>query len=293
MTTDTHQMELPPLPQHVHTPSNEDYARLHALDPSLPTTPEGCKTCGGHGTFRWWDDGRRQVLTYVCPCRDQWILQHFLQNAGIKRGYQTLGWDDLLGHTEQGAIETIADYLDHADGYVRSGIGLILHGARGTGKTSLAALLLKRLLAEHGYDGYMTTFGEMLSTLMGGFDDPEQRKWFHRRVRNVQILVIDDLGLEHKQRRRTEQGSRKHSTPLAESTIDDVLRHRASSLKPTIITTNLDLDQVQQDYGPNVLSLLEESSIAYRFVGVDYRREANLRRREEAQQGMQRPVVVR
>lgn len=285
--------QLPPLAAAVRTLSNEELDRLRKLYPGLPRNPEQCVTCGGgrDKTFLWWNDDRTEVVEYECPCVDQWVLHLFLLNSGVGKTYQGLSWDDAEG-IEQGARDKVADWIAHSEGYIRAGCGLILHGTKGTGKTMLSALLLKELLVD-GHDGYFTTFSEMLSTLMGGFSDADERVWFHSRIKNASVLVIDDLGREIRKRHAVKgEGLVEKTSPIAEAAIDQVLRHRTASSLPTIITTNLDLDELERDYGSNIISLLRERSVLYEFTGKDWRRDARLRLEDEVKRGLTRPVVV-
>lgn len=275
---------LAPLPETIRLLTNPELERLRTRYPRLPESPERCVTCEGTGSFRWYGakvgEGPPPVVTYECSCTDQWVLHTYLLNANIGDAYQRLSWGDVA--TEQGALDKVADYLEHASSYVRAGVGLILYGGVGTGKTMLATLVLKQLLAQ-GYDGYFTTFSEMIDTYTGGWNDPEERAWFHRRIKNAEVLVLDDIGREY-------QGRTKSGLP--ESTFDEVLRHRVAAATPTIITTNLDLTKLQEGYGGNVMSLLHERSSTYRFTGEDFRDNARTRLVDEVAAGLTRPVTL-
>lgn len=282
---------LPPLADAVRTLSNEELDRLRKLYPGLPRSPQQCVTCSGRGNFLWWNEGRTEVVEYECPCVDQWVLHLFFLNSGVGRTYQGLSWEDA-GGIEAGARDRVAEWIEHSEAYIRAGCGLILHGTKGTGKSLLSSLILKWMLVE-GYNGYFTTFSEMLSTLMGGFSDPDERTWFYARIKNAQVLVIDDLGREvHKRHAVKGDGFKEMTSPIASATIDEVLRHRTASSLPTILTTNLDLNELERDYGSNIISLLKERSVLYEFTGKDWRRDARLRLEDEVKRGLTRPVVV-
>ena len=276
-------LQAPPLPPSIRTLRNEEFDRLHDRYPRLSKTPKkGCITCGDTGEYRWWTDEKRtEVGTWKCDCNSQWLLNHYLLNANIGLTYQRLGWADMT-RAETGAMDKVFSYMERAEAYVRSGVGLILYGEMGTGKTALSSLLLKTLLAQ-GHDGYFTTFSEMIDTYTGGWNDKEERAWFHRRIKNAGVLVLDDIGREY-------QGRAKNGLP--ESTFDEVLRHRIAASTPTIITTNRDMTEMQQGYGGNVMSLLHERSTTYKFIGEDFRDQARNRVNDEADLGLTRPVVL-
>lgn len=288
---------LPPLPSGVHTLTNDETARLRAADPTLSPAPtrERCVTCRGAGEFKWWygKGEDRCIEVYECPCRDQWLLHRFLLNAGLGLLYQRLGWDDVVA-TEPGALDKVHNYLANREAYIANGVGMIFHGTKGSGKTLLATLILKGLLGE-GIEGYFTTMEAMVTMLTASWHSDEERTYFFRKVKNSGILVIDDPGQEHRQRKTkmTDEGKGVSvSTQVAETAINDVIRHRVAQAKPTIITTNMSLDQMQVDYGGNLISLLQERSVAASFKVSDFRDQSRIRLDEEIQLGLQRPLVI-
>lgn len=275
-------LSLPPLPSGIRPLKNDEFERLHTRFPTMPLKPGGshCVTCRGMLKFSWLDD-KGVPADYECDCVNQWALNHYFQNANIGLTYQRLRWVDMDA-TEQGALDKCKAYLENSEAYVRAGVGLILYGEMGTGKTALSSLLLKSLLAI-GYDGYFTTFSEMIDTYTGGWNDRDDKAWFHKRIKNAGVLVLDDVGKEY-------QGRAKSGLP--ESTFDEVLRHRVAASTPTIITTNHDMKSLQEGYGGNVMSLLHERSTTYRFTGADFRNSARHRILDEAESCLTRPVVV-
>jgi DNA replication protein DnaC len=163
---------------------------------------------------------------------------------------------------------------------IASGIGLTLTGSSGTGKTMLSSLLLKNLVGA-GHKGFFTTFHTLLDYFTAGWTSTDEKRWFDGRVRNAGVLVIDDMGREHKGR-----------IDIAISTLDHVLRARVSSGRPTILTSNLTLPKLGELYSANALSLLSESSITIEFIGPDYRPTHQQTKIDEARQGLTRPIVI-
>lgn len=295
-------LTAPPPPAAVRPLRNDEFERLHQRYPNLPAKPGGrtCITCHGSGQYRWYNNDPGEPVDWQCDCIGQWALHHFLLNANIGLTYQRLTWADMSA-AEPGALTKVHSYIEHADAYVNAGVGLILYGGHGTGKTALSALLLKALLGR-GHDGYFTTFGGLLDTFMSTYRDQDEKKWFYRRIKNAGVLVLDDLGKEHKQQTMlgkeaadsigAKAGFKRYNTAVTDSTFDEVLRHRVANSLPTIITTNFDLAQVQEGYGANIISLLRERSTTYQFTGADFRNTARDRVVTEVEQGLVRPVVL-
>jgi DNA replication protein DnaC len=172
------------------------------------------------------------------------------------------------------------DYAENASAYVNSGLGLLLHGDKGTGKTLLISLLLKKLLAE-GFDVQFVTFQELIDMYTQGWRDSREKAWFDKRVKNAGVLGIDDVGRENKGR-----------LEIVEAMFDHIIRARVSSARPTLITTNRSLDEFLTFYQSNVMSLLDEGTIKFQFTGEDYRPKLNDKRIEEARLGITRPIVL-
>lgn len=273
---------LPSLPHQIRLLTDVELERLKTRFPKLPSSPKKCPTCRGSGTFRWWagEGSERQIETYDCDCVGQWTLYLYLLNANVGLAYQRLSWSDVVA--EPGAVDKAKDYIAHADAYMDAGAGLIFYGTTGAGKTTLETLILKHLLGL-GYDGYFTTFSEMIDTYTGGWNSTEEKAWFHKRIKNAEVLAMDDVGREYQARR---------SSGLPESTFDEVIRHRVAAATPTIITTNLNLDLLQQGYGGNVMSLLHERATTYSFTGEDFRDRQRMRLADEIALGLTRPVVL-
>lgn len=274
---------LPTLPPTIRLLTNPELERLRARFPNVSMDPRKCPTCRGRGTFSWLDYSISppSQVTYDCNCGDQWTLNLYFLNSNIGDVYQRISWHDV--RVESGALEKVEKYLDHSEAYINAGCGLVLFGRMGTGKTLLSILVLKALLAE-GYDGYFTTFSEMIDTYTGGWHDAEEKEWFHRRIKNAEILVMDDVGKEH-------QGRTKSGLP--EATFDEVLRHRVAAGTPTIITTNYTLNETLGKYGAGIMSLLHERATTYEFTGKDFREGLQKSRVDaEIDRGLTRPIVI-
>lgn len=277
-------LTLPPVPRHLdHALLDSDLARIRDANPIVPRSIANCITCQGRKTFRWYADaGRTEIADYECDCVGQDKLLLHLLHAGVGLNFQRLTWFDA-DEVEPAAVEVLHDYRRNARNYVQAGIGLVLVGTKGTGKTMGVSLLAKDLLRT-GTDVFVVTFQRFLKTFAEGWiPDGEGRaaqKRFDDRIRNAGLLILDDLGRE--------SGLQNHVVSI----LDDTLRHRVSCLLPTMMTSNRTLEQMGDLYSSNAMSLLEESSIEHVFHGVDYRDKARQRRMDEGQAGLTRPIVL-
>lgn len=231
-----------------------------------------CPTCDKTGTYLWEDE------VHACDCETQvQLLLHYL-HAGIGLTYQRLDWEDYEG--EKWITEKIAKYIDNETAYIKRGMGLLFTGPFGSGKTMLANLALKWLVRK-GYRCYSTTFANTVEMFTAGWKSAEEKRYFQDRFVGSEVLLLDDVGREL-----------KGLTKLSETTFDSILRTRVQYGRPTFITTNLDIPDLEEGYGSAVLSLLKEKSIIFDFQdNTDFRDKANARELREIERGEVRPIV--
>ncbi|MFH8483119.1 ATP-binding protein [Streptomyces sp. NPDC018055] len=277
-------MKPPPLPAACTPLSNADFARLKAARPRLWTDPSAsCITClkRDGNTYRWYaDTTRTEIATYECDCRAQWLLHLWFLNAGIGTNYQKLGWTDVAS-VPQDVIEKIMNYAENAARRVADGRNLILWSASpGTGKTLLLSLLLKYLMLQ-GIQVHFSQFNEIIDLFTSSWRDNAEREQWNRRVRNVDVLGMDDWGKEHKGR-----------LEMVEAMVDQIIRARVSDSAPVIITSNLTPQQMQEGYGSYVMSLLTEQADFIEVTGSDFRPRRRELSSQEAELGLARPITA-
>lgn len=115
---------------------------------------------------------------------------------------------------------------DTAREYARDPRGwLVLTGPSGSGKTCLAAAITNEFI-KNGRPAVYITAPELLEKLRVGFAPGAETPGdsFFERVKNVPLLVLDDLGVQS-------------STPWAKEKLDQLINHRFSAELPTVIVT--------------------------------------------------------
>jgi DNA replication protein DnaC len=95
----------------------------------------------------------------------------------------------------------------------------------------------------------------------GVYGNHDAREWLNRRVKNVQLLVIDDALKEY---------GKAEAIPVF---FDNLIRHRTRRNLPTIISTNGTIEDFETRYGKSTVSLLRGKSIPLRTIWEDYRKE--------------------
>lgn len=134
---------------------------------------------------------------------------------------------------------------------------LMIEGTYGCGKTHLAAAIGNERLARGDMVIFITT-PDLLDHLRGTFGPNSEVGYdqLFERIRNVPLLILDDLGAEN-------------ATAWAEEKLFQLLNHRYSHRLPTVITTNANLDALD----PRVRSRLLDENVIHRYVitAPDYR----------------------
>lgn len=248
---------------------DSELQRLLAKFPELRASPEDyCPTCEKKGTYRW--EGKE----FPCDCADQLGLYKKYLSSGIGKEYQRLLWDDVDPELDP-QLQPIYKFLNDPEKYLNRGVGVYLWGPPGTGKTMIATLILKDLIRK-GYTGFSASMAAMVEYFTAGWGgNTDEKSWFTNKFLSSQILVLDELRRENR---------------LAESTFDHILRTRVNEGRPTIITTNLTPDELENGYGSSVLSLIVEKSIVVNLNRQNYRGKAHDRLMREIELDEIRPI---
>lgn len=232
----------------------------------------GCPTCEGTQKYVWEGEERD------CDCRSQLQLYKHYANANIGLTYQRLSWGDYEGDPD--GLRVAEQYLQFHKSMVRSGVGIMYHGGKdpnfGTGKTMLLCLVSKEMV-RLGYSVYFATFTQMIEEFTKGWANDASRARFEKMIIESDVFVLDDIGKELK-------------TKLSESTFDYILRERVQNSKPTLLTTNMTIGELEQGYGKAIFSLLKERAVCHEVMGGDYRPKARQRTLEEALSSQVRPI---
>lgn len=109
---------------------------------------------------------------------------------------------------------------------------LLLHGSFGCGKTHLAAAIVNEVLSR-GAPALFVVVPDLLDHLRATFSAGAEEAYDARfeLVREAPLLVLDDLGTQA-------------STAWAAEKMFQLLNHRYNARSPTVITTNRDLDDL-------------------------------------------------
>lgn len=207
-----------------------------------------------------------------CDCETQIKLRRAYLAANIGDQYQELNWDDY--QRDQEVRDAVASYLTSWEAYRDNGIGLSFTSRTlGTGKTFAATYVGKELIKKA-----QRVFFIMFVDMVSAFERDGDR--LEAKMKSIHYLLLDDVLKPFTERQRDFYALR----------LESIIRHRTNFNLPTIITTNLDADELEQWY-PRTFSLLSLKNIEVKMTGNDARQAIHWDLKAIAQNGEKRPVT--
>jgi len=196
-------------------------------------------------------------------CDDSLKKRHAeLERRGIYRRY----WDCTFDQMEaRGIPENVMEsfvvakiYADDLKVNVKNGTGLILGGPVGLMKTSIAIAVAQRAL-DIDIGVQFVTMASLLDNIFTmKAKDKEDWARYEERLKNVPILIMDDLGAEH-------------TEGWVKTKLDAIISERYNQMLPNIITTNLTGVLLKTTYAERVLDRIKSTSIMLGFKGDSLR----------------------
>ena len=153
----------------------------------------------------------------------------------------------------------VKDYEDMK----KENIGLLFYGPVGSGKTYLACSIANALIEKYQVSVKIRNFAQIINELQkGGFDFDKNA--YIESIVNTSILILDDLGIER-------------DTSYAKEQVYNIVNNRYLKHKPTIFTTNLSYDAIENcresvEY-QRIYSRIIEMCIPVMVLGEDFRKE--------------------
>ena len=220
-------------------------ARVERLEPGCPLG-----VCDGSG---WVVD--EEDMARPCECRERRIAQARMRGVRsvLPPKYQGVSFerppisDMARDPRTRAVVEHVRQYVTELGERLAEGRGLWLTGDVGTGKTTLAMLVSKTAI-ETGHSAAIYSLPRLLARIRRTYDgEAGELSYleFFRRLTSVDLLHIDDLGAE------------KRSDWVLEQ-LYAIVDERYVTNRTMVVTTNLDLSDLEDQIGPRTVSRLVE-----------------------------------
>ena len=180
--------------------------------------------------------------------------------SGIPREFWHIEFDNFLGNSDK--LKLVKKYCKKINVARDEGFGFLLFGKNGVGKTSLIMLILKEAL-RNGYSAFYISLPRIFKQIYMSWEFPELATELRNIMASTDFLAIGELGKDY---------HRKDSMEFARAEFDCLFRERREECLPTLLDTNLSIEELADTYGGSLMSLFRSRLRFIKMVGPDYRK---------------------
>ena len=242
--------------------------QANGLDESIFEPVYTCKDCKDTGYI----NGTK------CHCFKQAIINVVYSQSNIKNilarenfnsfSYEYYSDEEINPTTGLSSLETakraVEECLRFIKDFDNKPKNLFFYGNTGVGKTFLSNCVAKELLERGNSVIYFTAFQLFDILSKGVFDRDADAIAAHQNIFDCDLLIIDDLGTEF-------------SNSFTTSQLFLCVNERLLRQKSTIISTNLNLNQMVDMYSERTLSRISSNYTLIHLFGDDIRIQKKLR----------------
>lgn len=193
------------------------------------------------------------------------LTRAHLERMTLPRRFWNVSYDEVPDSLKG----TLGNFIRDLDEMLDGGEGLLFWGPNGVGKTSAAVLVALEVCRRGGTVLFTTSESIRVSSIEATAFDYDQT--LLDRAREVELLVIDDLGKEH-----------RGESEYAERLIENLFRMRSAARRSTIVTTNLPLQGntvkriagLLTVYSQSLMEVIRETLYPVEATGINKRVQA-------------------
>lgn len=194
------------------------------------------------------EETRRKAETQARQLEEQG--RQAFERSGIPERFRECSFTNYraMDRDQQKNLAACSQYAARFPELASKGTSLILFGNTGTGKTHLACAIARHIALEHHRTVLYTTAAKALrevkETYRKGSDESEGDaiRWFTR----PKLLIIDEIGVQY--------GSDAENNILFE-----IVNDRYGALLPTMLVSNLAIQELTEYVGERVLDRMKEN----------------------------------
>ena len=166
---------------------------------------------------------------------------------------------DMLHRYIDSFEDNFTQLLNSTDDDIIVKPNILFWGNTGLGKTFLTNCIAKELL-DRGHSVLYLSANDLFENLIGSYimQGKTELEDLYKLVYNCELLVIDDLGTEY-------------TNNFVRSQLFEIINKRALERKSTLISTNLDLTALENNYTPRTVSRLLENYNIFNLYGDNIR----------------------
>lgn len=191
-------------------------------------------------------------------------IEELLEKRGVPKRYLNCTLDNFqaVGEGRKRALRIATDYTKKI---ATTDEGLFLTGSNGAGKTHLMVAIMREFVLSGYLNCQFVKIPELLLSIRGHIKEDKSEKEEIEKWRGYGCLFLDELGVEK----------------VSEWVLQDlylILDGRSGDLLPTVITSNLGLEEIEEHLGPRFVSRIVEMCKSVLMEFEDWRKLSRMKK---------------
>lgn len=194
-----------------------------------------------------------------CNCMKKLIEEFMAEEVNRNSNIELSDFDsfDLKYYTGEDyfTMQKIFGFTkNYAEKFTLNSENILMSGSTGLGKTHLSLAVANKVMRR----GFNVIYDSALNVMYNVDKERYNEGDTLKAIMNADLLILDDLGAEQE-------------TKSSVSTVYNIINTRIARRKPTVISTNLESNEISQRYGARVRSRLIGNYRQLHFSGNDIR----------------------